>query len=173
MKNWKKAWAIVFSLVMMLSLAGCGSREKFTGSTWVFIHQSENGTSYIDEMKFEKNNKSYTASTKTTSYEIRNHGKGGSLFGPIHYDYQVEVDESKPNIDPGLVFDEKSNSLTLHGFVAYTYMSKDNTVAEQGGKIFKKMSTEEIAKAKEQLKANAQKEAEKRTEYYNKQQNHI
>lgn len=154
MKNWKKALAMVFCLIMMLAVAGCGSKEKFTGSNWVSV---EKGTTGIENdvtiYTFEKNGKSFTCTKKVTSYVVR----------PV--DDKVEENEYELSKEVGLVYDEKSNSLTIMGVPVYTYMSKDDTIVQQGNpKPLKKMSKEEIEKAKKDVQEHAQKLADERKE---------
>ncbi|SFO79843.1 hypothetical protein SAMN02910455_02093 [Acidaminococcus fermentans] len=162
MRNWEKAFTMVFCLLMMLAVAGCGSKEKFTGSNWVSVHK---GTTGIDNdvtiYTFEKNGKSFTCTKKTTDYIVR----------PV--DDKVEKTEDEPSKEVGLVYDEKSNSLTIMGAPRYTYMSKDDTIVEQGNpQPLKKMSKEEIEKAKKDVQEHAQKLADKRKEeskrYFNR-----
>lgn len=80
-------------------------------------------------------------------------------------DDKVEKKEDEPSKEVGLVYDEKPNSLTIMGAPRYTYMSKDDTIVEQGNpQPLKKMSKEEIEKAKKDVQEHAQKLADKRKE---------
>lgn len=160
MGNWKKAIAMVFCLVMILAVAGCGSKEKFTGSNWVSVRKGTSGfENTVTIYTFEKNDKSFTCTRKVTNYMVRS----DSLFAIP--DYKVEEQESEPSKEVGLVYDEKSNSLTIMGAPRYTYMSKDDTIMEQGNPTpLKKMSKEEIEKAKKDMQEHAQKQADERNE---------
>lgn len=177
MKKWGKMFAVFACLVLALALTGCGGKnEKFTANSWVFVEKTDTGDNdYMSVIAFEKNNKSYTCTEKTTNIKIRNHGGTSLGIGAKeHYDYKVDVRESAPYIQKGLAYDEKTDSLTMDGDPFYTYMSKDNTIISHhsptlGKLTYKKATKEEIEEIKKELIDFEQKKAAKATAEGNKQ----
>ncbi len=159
MKKWGKMFAIFACLVLALAMAGCGGKsEKFTANSWVFVHKTDDGNEdFIDVLTFEKNNKSYTSVEKKTTYKVKYEGLMSGA-GMVSQKYKMDIEDEKNNSTPGLTYDEKSDSLTINGFSAYTYMSKDNTVIDQDNKrVFKKATKEDIEKIKKDLEENTKK----------------
>lgn len=156
MKKWGKMFAVFACLVFALAMAGCGGKnEKFTANSWVFVHKTDDGNEdFIDVLTFEKNNKSYTSVEKKTTYKVKYEGLMSGA-GMVSQKYKMDIEDEKNNSTPGLTYDEKSDSLTINGFSAYTYMSKDNTVIDQDNKrVFKKATKEDIEKIKKDLEEN-------------------
>lgn len=135
-----------------------GKSEKFTANSWVFVHKTDDGNEdFIDVLTFEKNNKSYTSVEKKTTYKVKYEGLMSGA-GMVSQKYKMDIEDEKNNSTPGLTYDEKSDSLTINGFSAYTYMSKDNTVIDQDNKrVFKKATKEDIEKIKKDLEENTKK----------------
>lgn len=159
MKKWGKMFAIFACLVLALAMAGCGGKsEKFTANSWVFVHKTDDGNEdFIDVLTFEKNNKSYTSVEKKTTYKVKYEGLMSGA-GMVSQKYKMDIEDEKNNSTPGLTYDEKSDSLTINGFSAYTYMSKDNTVIDRDNKrVFKKATKEDIEKIKKDLEENTKK----------------
>lgn len=159
MKKWGKMFAVFACLVFALAMAGCGGKnEKFTANSWVFVHKTDDGNEdFIDVLTFEKNNKSYTSVEKKTTYKVKYEGLMSGA-GMVSQKYKMDIEDEKNNSTPGLTYDEKSDSLTINGFSAYTYMSKDNTVIDQDNKrVFKKATKEDIEKIKKDLEENTKK----------------
>lgn len=159
MKKWGKMFAIFACLVLALAMAGCGGKnEKFTANSWVFVHKTDDGNEdFIDVLTFEKNNKSYTSVEKKTTYKVKYEGLMSGA-GMVSQKYKMDIEDEKNNSTPGLTYDEKSDSLIINGFSAYTYMSKDNTVIDQDNKrVFKKATKEDIEKIKKDLEENTKK----------------
>lgn len=149
-------FAVFACLVFALAMAGCGGKnEKFTANSWVFVHKTDDGNEdFIDVLTFEKNNKSYTSVEKKTTYKVKYEGLMSGA-GMVSQKYKMDIEDEKNNSTPGLTYDEKSDSLTINGFSAYTYMSKDNTVIDQDNKrVFKKATKEDIEKIKKDLEEN-------------------
>jgi len=164
MKNWKKALAMVFCLIMMLAVAGCGGKsEKFTGSTWVYVHKTDNGAEdFIDVLTFEKNGKTYISKEKKTTYEMKYDALMNAFGHFVSREYKLNVKDVDLKSDYGMVYDEKSDSLTQNGFQLYTYMSKDDTIVDQNRKyIFKKVKKEDIEKIKSELETHTKSKIEK------------
>lgn len=159
MKKWGKMFAVFACLVLALAMAGCGGKnEKFTANSWVFVHKTDDGNEdFIDVLTFEKNNKSYTSVEKKTTYKVKYEGLMSGA-GMVSQKYKMDIEDEKNNSTPGLTYDEKSDSLIINGFSAYTYMSKDNTVIDQDNKrVFKKATKEDIEKIKKDLEENTKK----------------
>ena len=170
MKKWRRLLAVVACLVLSLTLFGCGgSNEKFTGNNWVFVHKTDDGyTDYIDVLTFEKNNKNYICKGKNTTYKVEYDGTA-SAFGKITSQYKIAIENSEMKPTAGLIYDEKSNSMTQNGLQFYTYISKDNTIMDQGDKrIYKKATKEEIEKIKKDMEENTKKKVEEANQKFAK-----
>lgn len=167
MKKWGKMFAIFACLVLALAMAGCGGKsEKFTANSWVFVHKTDDGNeSYINILNFEKNGKTYTTKEKTFTYQIKDKRLYSIADTYISGKYEMNIDESEGRTEPGFTYDEKTDGMKRDGLTFYTYMSKDNTVMDQGlKKIYKKASKEDIEKIKKEMEAYTQKNVDQKNQ---------
>lgn len=165
MKWGKKTLGILFcALLMILGITGCGGQsEKFTGNTWVYVQKTDDGNAdFIDILTFEKNDKNYTSKETKTVYKVKYDGMMNEFGKMVYQKYKVVIEDKKVKPDFGMIFDEKSNSLTQNGIQLYTYVSKDDSVVDQNRRyVFKKAKKEDIEKMKKELEENTKRKVEK------------